>query len=193
MAEPPMPATTRPSGESQRLQAGRLDLPQRVAQVLGNGEDVGRAGRSDRPGRSSRGRARAARCWTRSASPSSERDGAFGQVRLREDSHAARQDVARPDRHALAEHGAAARSSEPSPMRTPAATMQSRSTQSAPISAPLRTTERSIVVPSPHRHALAEHDERADVRARRDRAAALDERRRHDAARRTRTRSPTAR
>ena len=66
-------------------------------------------------------------------------------------------------------------------MRTPAATMQSRSTQSAPISAPLSTTERSIVRALPDGHALAEHDERADVRAGGDRAAALDERRRHDA------------
>ena len=66
-------------------------------------------------------------------------------------------------------------------MRTPAATMQSRSTQSAPISAPLRTTERSMVVPSPTLDALAEDDQRADVRAGRDRAAAVDERRRHDA------------
>src|SRR3954469_112070 len=38
---------------------------------------------------------------------SSERDRPIGQLRLREDSHAARQHVARPDGDALAEHRAA--------------------------------------------------------------------------------------
>src|SRR4051812_39060718 len=37
---------------------------------------------------------------------SSERDRSVGQLRLREDSHASRQHVARPDRDPLAEHGA---------------------------------------------------------------------------------------
>ena len=66
-------------------------------------------------------------------------------------------------------------------MRTPAATMQSRSTQ---LRADLGAVEDDRALDRralPHRDALAEHDERADVRARRDRAAAVDERRRHDA------------
>ena len=64
IAEPPMPATTRPPGLSQRLEAGGLDLPQRVAQVLGQREDVVDAGRTRRRAAT---RARAwcgCRCWT---------------------------------------------------------------------------------------------------------------------------------
>ena len=41
IAEPPMPATTRPPGQSLGVEVGRLHAPQRVAQVLGEPEHVG--------------------------------------------------------------------------------------------------------------------------------------------------------
>ena len=164
MAEPPMPATTRPSGRVPWLQAGRLDLPQRVAQVLGDREDVGQlVGRIDPADRLAVKLELLGAGQDRPSS--SERDGAFGQVRLREDSHAARQDVARPHGHALAEHRAAGDLRSP-PRRGRRRRRCSRAARSpAPISAPLRTTERSIVRALPDAHALAEHDQRADVRA----------------------------
>ena len=56
------------------------------------------------------------------------------------------------------------------PMRQPAATMQSRSSQPSPISAPLRITERSTVLPAPIETSSPSTDEAAHVRAVGDRA-----------------------
>ncbi len=54
IAEPPMPATTSPPGVSVGM-IGRLHPPQRVAQVLGQGEHVAQLSRWSRPRRSPRG------------------------------------------------------------------------------------------------------------------------------------------
>ena len=67
-----------------------------------------------------------------------------------------------------------------SPIRTPGPTMQSRRTQSAPISAPCSTTLRSTVLPRPDADPVAQHDEAPDVRALGDAHAAFDDRRRDD-------------
>ena len=64
---------------------------------------------------------------------SSELDRAVGQGDTREDTRPAGDHVVRPHGHALAEHRAAV-DRLPSPTRQPAATMQSRSVQPAPIS-----------------------------------------------------------
>ena len=60
IAEPPMPATTRPPGLSHGVEAGRLDLPQRVAQVLGDRQRR----RSSRSARVDRARSPRGRAWS---------------------------------------------------------------------------------------------------------------------------------
>ena len=155
--EPPMPATIRPARRVPRLQLRGLDLPQRVAQVLGQADDVGeqvasvstaaiasgssarsRSSQKARPpsGTSMPGNRRAPRATTLSApivtpSPS----------------------IAPP------------RIWVRSPIRAPGPTMQSRRTQPAPIA---RAREDDAALDDralPDLHVLGEDREAADVRA----------------------------
>ena len=168
-----MPATTRPPGVSHGSQARRLDLPQRVAQVLGDAR-----GRRSSWSEASTARDRLAVERELSvvviagAPPdSSERDRAVGQL-------------ASAGRHARRASGRCrAPTVTPSPstappatMRAarrcarPAATMQSRSAQPR---ADLGAVEHDRALDRrarADRDAVAEHDEAADVRARGDRA-----------------------
>src|SRR3954453_12836255 len=111
---------------------------------------------------------------------SSERDRPVGQLRLREDSHACGQDVARPHRDALAEHRAAGHDAALADARAGAddAVLQPAARADLGAVQHHRTLDRR---PLAGPHALAEPDEAADVRAVLDPAAALDDRRRHDA------------
>src|SRR4051812_44851106 len=95
---------------------------------------------------------------------SSERDRPVGQVRLREDSHAARQDVARPDCHTLAEHGAAGHDgalADAHPGRHDAVLERAPRADLRAVQDHGALDLRAL----PYADALAEHDEAADVRA----------------------------
>ena len=171
-----MPATTRPPGESHGSRSRRLDLPQRVAQVLGDREDVGEHGRMRRPPRSAArsSRSRLARrqnlmcaVWQFHAS------GTRAAPRV--------SDVVGADRDALAEHGAAGdlRAVADRARRRRRCSRAARSRRRSRRPAARRSARR---VRRADADALAEHDEAPDVRARGDVHAALDDRGRHDAA-----------
>ena len=181
-----MPATIEPARAVPRVEAGRLDLPQRVAQVLGDREDVGQQVGGVDPRDLLAVQPVAVACWT---SYLSGRWLAQNVIAPSGNSVAGKTRTPRvstlpaPDRDALAEHRAARDSPRPRRCGRPAPTMQSLQRRSRRrSSAPSSTTERSTVAPAPDRHAVAEHDEAADVRARGDRAAALDDRGRDDPA-----------
>src|SRR4051794_33891369 len=92
----------------------------------------------------------------------SERDRPIGQLRLGEDSHAARQDVARPARDALAEDRAArdARAlADPDARRDDAVLERAARADLGPVH-----DDRALALrPLPHPHALAAADEAADA------------------------------
>ena len=166
----------RPPGESQRLHQPRraLDAPQRVAQVLGDREDVG-----EQPGAVDRGDVVAARA---------SRGSSGHQNRIAPSGIATCGKTRTPRVSTLS-----APTVTPSPRTAPPVIVRARAdlraggddavAQLAVLAdlGALQTTERSIARVGADADAVAEDDERADVRALGDRAAALDDRGRDDA------------
>ena len=171
-----MPATIRPPGLSQRAHAGRLGLPQRVAQVLGDrqdvGELVGRVGGGDL-GAAERGlglrRGHGGRVLTREVWRTAAPDGAAATAPLR--TRALRRAAGRPGRparrgpatlpapsiDARPDDRAAGRRCSPAPTCAPGATIASRTVDPRPITASASTTEPVDGRARLEAHAVAEH------------------------------------
>ena len=176
IAEPPMPATTRPPGRVPRLQVA----PTRPSTARRAGARAGRrcrrACRRRRPRRSSRASSRQVGRSQKARPPSG--------TSMPGNSRAPRAiDVVGADRDALAEHRAADDLACGRRCRAPGATMQSRRTQSRADLARRRARRALDDRAGADVHAVAEHREAADVRAaRRSCAPRSDDRGRHDAA-----------
>ena len=137
MAEPPMPATTRPPGDSWGSSRG-LHAPERVAQVVG--ESRMSASRPDGSTRSDRLGGQSLKSgWLRRAGSTDGKMRAPAVITLSAPIVTPSPSTAPPSMRVLA------------PMRTPAATIAVAHDAVGPMSVPSWTTARSTIAPSPTR------------------------------------------
>src|SRR4051794_22005073 len=172
MAEPPMPATTRPPGESHS--SSRADSTFHWASRMCSGIASTSVSRSDASTASMAARS------SRSASSTSEPECAIWQFHPREHASSARDDVLGADRDALSQHGTVR---DLRAVSDADAGADDAVAQHA-LGPDLRALQHDAAL---HRAAasdgdtVTQHDEAPDVRARGDAHAALDDGGRHDA------------